>query len=176
MTDYGYKTPKINVKSGCFTPEGWFKVDRGFTRVSEYDLDELAKYLEGYLLKIECSRRTTYDNSDDDRVEDSDDSYDFVRYSEIDPKKDHEALLYYDNEFKGVVFTIESKDKRDEYSYHAFFFDGSVQSSFSMGYSASHSSDYTYVKRVTLVKKGVDGAPESAGNAKFEQHEMYPSF
>jgi hypothetical protein len=46
----------------------------------------------------------------------------------------------------------------------------------SQGYSASHSSNYTYLERVSLVPAGKDNAPETAYSTRFDQSEMYPTF
>ena len=58
----------------------------------------------------------------------------------------------------------------------AFFFDGSVAQRTTLGYSASHSSRHTSVDRITLVRRGEDGAPAKGASIRFKQHEMYPSF
>ena len=44
-----------------------------------------------------------------------------------------------------------------------------------LGYSVSHSSHFEYVDRVLLVKRGQNGVPEEAREARFNQNEMYPS-
>lgn len=164
----------FKISDGSFTNDGKFVVKKSLGSISCDEFDKIAEYLDGYLLKIEYVETSTYDNSDDDRVEDSSSRYEGVAYRDIDARNNSEALLRVDGEIKGVVFRIELKYGR-EVDCHAFFFDGSVQQRMSLGYSASHSSSYTYFNRITLVPKGVDGAPESAGKIRFNQHELYPS-
>ena len=127
------------------------------------------------MLKIECTESRSYDNSDDDRVESSSSSYDFVRYGEINAKENSKSLLFVDNQLKGVVFYVTPKSGY-KIEKDCFYFDGSIKQTMMLGYSASHSSCYTYVNKVTLVKKGVNGVPKSGQNIRFNQHEMYPSF
>ena len=165
----------IPVAQGYFDEKGYLRVKKEFAYISEQELNEIDKNLSEYLLKIECTESRSYDNSDDDRVESSSSSYDFVRYGEINAKENSKSLLFMDNQLKGVVFYITPKSGY-EIERNAFYFDGSVQHRMMLGYSASHSSSYTYVNKVTLVKKSVNGVPSSGINTRFNQHEMYPSF
>ena len=77
-----------------------------------------------------------------------------------------------DNKIVGVVFVV--KNGNNSYT-RAFSFDGSIAQSMRLGYSASHSSSFEYVDRVSLLKRGENDAPETAREAKFEQSEMFPS-
>ncbi len=137
------------------------------------ELELEAEYLSGKLLKIEGTVKRTYDNSDDDRVEDSSHSYDIVRYGEIDVFEDSQFLLRIDGEIKGVVFVVEDGGYND---YYAFSYDGKIHQTMMLGYSASHSSEYTYIEKVTLVRKGEKGAPQEARRVRFKQNPKFPSF
>ena len=52
-----------------------------------------------------------------------------------------------------------------------FFFDGRQYQSLTLGYSASHSSCYSNIYKITLVKKGENGAPEEGGYINFSPYE-----
>ena len=127
--------------------------------------------MKGYLLKISGEYYSSYDNSDDERASCSESRSSFVKYAKIDAYKDKDALLWGDGAFRGVAFTVRAGY---EESLHRFLFDGSVCESMRLGYSASHSARYTYVERVTLVKKGEDGAPEEGGYVNFSPSETNP--
>ncbi len=162
-------------KLGCILPEGVplitrevkYKVTAAHisngkvvldekTSVGASALEPFARHLEGYLMRIEGKDSYSYDNSDDDRASDYSSSSSFVRYHEIEALKNTEAMLWIDGKIAGVVYRI--KDGRNTRE-RAFLFDGSFASGFTIGYSASHSSSYTSVDKITLVKKGEDGAP-----------------
>ncbi len=147
----------------------------GTARVSEEELTAAAEKLKDCLIKVECTHYSSYDNSDDDRVTDSESRYDYTVYGEITPFEDSEAMLWAGGAIVGVVFRIKAS-RGNGVSLHRFTFDGRVQESISMGYSASHSENYTYVNSLSLVRKGEDGAPENGRSLRYEQHEMYPSF
>ena len=165
------------ISEGYFEEDGRFTVKKNFGNIKTEKLEALAQELAGYLLKIELTETSTYDNSDDDRVDGySRHVYHSTVYAELDPLEDNEALLFVRGELKGVVFRVTRSSRYDKESLHAFFFDGSVAQSATLGHSASHSSDYTTVERMTLVVRGKDGAPETGKSIRFEQHEMYPSF
>ena len=124
------------------------------------------------MLCLEETSTRSYDDSDDERVTPSS-SYSVNRkYREINPKENAESLLMVDGKIIGVVFVV--KDGNDEYT-RAFSFDGTIAQSMRLGYSASHSSCFEYVDRVSLVKRGENGAPTEAKEARFNQSEMYPS-
>ena len=143
------------------------------TMISAEKFEALIADLKDCLLYIQGEETRSYDNSDDDRVESSSRSWSFGHYFEIEPWKNSKHLLRIDVKLRGVVFHISSG--RDV-SYYAFLFDNSIKRTLSMGYSASHSSEYTYVEQVSLVKRGQNGAPETGSYLRYEQNEMYPSF
>ena len=162
-----------HVTDGYFSKENKFELKKELGYFSESAHQSAKQMLDGYLLKIEKEEIRSYDNSDDDRVEPSSSQNESVSYYAIDVENNTESLLRVDGEIKGVIFRVRDNNK-EEY-LHAFMFDGSVQQSMRLGYSASHSSCFTIVKKVTLVKKGENGAPNSANFVKFNQSEMYPS-
>ena len=155
--------------------KGYIRVKKSFVSLPAEKIEEEAKRLEGYLLKFDLTETSSYDNSDDDRVEDSSDSYDRTVYGTIDLYEDSEAYVLADGKIKGIVLRVK-QSRGNDIDTHVFFFDGSVAQTASMGYSASHSSRYTYVNKVTLVRKNKNGAPDEGRSIRFEQHEMYPSF
>ncbi|MBQ9084210.1 MAG: leucine-rich repeat domain-containing protein [Clostridia bacterium] len=138
------------------------------TSVGASALEPFARHLEGYLMRIEGKDSYSYDNSDDDRASDYSSSSSFVRYHEIEALKNTEAMLWIDGKIAGVVYRI--KDGRNTRE-RAFLFDGSFASGFTVGYSASHSSSYTSVDKITLVKKGEDGAPTEGRYPRYELSE-----
>lgn len=125
--------------------------------ISKEELSVIDEDLKDYLICVEGSEESSYDNSDDDRAGCYSSSSKFKYHCEIDPKENTEHLIVIDGKVKGVVFYL-SKGYND-YEYYHFLFDGSIQQSFRMGYSASHSSDFCYVNKVTLVKRGENGVP-----------------
>ncbi len=141
--------------------------------VSQEQLNNYAQQLKDYLIKIDVTYTRSYDNSDDDRVTDSFSEWRAVRYCEIQPLENSKHLLVKDDKVVGVVFHV--RNNRGDVETQSFLFDGSIQEKFSMGYSASHSSSWTSVDKVTLVKRGQDGAPTEGGNVDFSQSHMYPS-
>ena len=145
--------------------------------VAEAKFERLTAFLEEHYLYVEGSTYSSYDNSDDERASCSSHESKFGRYYEIDPKSNSKYLLRLggiDGEIKGVVFHV--KDNRGDVSYYPYLFDGSIKHTIRLGYSASHSSSYTYVEKVSLVKKDAPNAPKSASTIRFNQSEMYPSF
>ena len=160
---------------GYVDEKGRVQVKTRFVSFSPEKVEEEAKKLAGYLLKFDLTETSSYDNSDDDRVEDSSSCYDRTVYGNIDLYEDSEAYVLMAGEIKGIVLRVK-QSRGNDIDTHVFFFDGSVAQSASMGYSASHSSRYTYVNKVTLVQKNKDGAPDEGRGIRFEQHEMYPSF
>jgi hypothetical protein len=136
--------------------------------IGGYELSRALGDMDGYLLKIEGEHTRSYDNSDDERAGSSSSSTPFVSYRELDPYKNSEGLLYIKGKICGVVFRIKSG--RDE-TIHTFTFSGSTAQTVRLGYSASHSSSYTYIERVSLVKRGEDGAPEEGRPISFSVSE-----
>ena len=161
----------VYVRRGIYE-NGNFRVVRNLAPKSEEQFEEVCKELEPYLLSLEEVSISSYDDSDDERVTPS--SRETVRrtYREINPRRNAESLLMVDNKIIGIVFVVTNGN--EQYT-RAFSFDGSIAQTMRLGYSASHSSYYQYVDRVTLVKRGENGAPETAREARFDQQEMYPS-
>lgn len=160
------------VRKGIYEKDG-LRVVRDLHPIAEEEFEAFCKSVDGYLLSLDSTNTSSYDNSDDERVEDSSRiSYSSV-YRELNPKGNAESLLMVDGKIVGVVYVI-NKGKSDEYT-RAFSFDGKIAQTMRLGYSASHSSSYTYVDRVSLVKKGEKGVPETAREASFFQSEMFPS-
>lgn len=161
----------VYVRKGIYE-NGVFRVVRNLVAISEEEFEKICKELEPYLLSLEETSITSYDDSDDERVTPSSTYTVRSKYREINPKNNSEFLLMVDGKIVGVVFVVK---KGNEQYTRAFSFDGSVAQSMRLGYSASHSSNFQYVDRVSLVKRGENGVPESAREAKFEQSEMYPN-
>lgn len=161
--------PDIYVSEGLFNELGRLKVRYGSLKLSEEEYAEIEKKLSGYVLRIDYTNTRSYDNSDDDRVEDSYSSSDSYVFRSINFKEDSKSLLMLDGEIKGVVYVVDNKD------YYPFLFDGSYKSTVTLGYSASHSSQYTYINKVSLVKKGTKGVSKEEREAKFKQSGMFPS-
>ena len=166
----------IKISKGVYGEDGKLTVCKNPGTATVAELEELAGRLAGYLLKIELTEVSSYDDSDDDRWGCSTDTYHNTVYAELDPMEDGEALLKVDGEFVGVVFRVEPKSRYGEVSLCAFTFDGSVAQRATLGHSASHSSEYVTVERMTLVPRGQNGAPEKGKCIRFSQHESYPSF
>lgn len=141
--------------------------------ISEEEKEKIAKFFADHLLQIYFDDESSYDNSDDERVTDSYRSSSYCVYREVNVERDLYGLVMRDGEIKGVVFYV--KDNSSNVYAKVFNFNGEPKNWMRLGYSASHSSSYTTVGRVKLVKKGVDGAPERAEEATFIQHEMYPN-
>lgn len=163
---------KYYVRKGIYEKDG-FRVVRDLHPIDEAEFEAFCESVDGYLLSLDSTNTSSYDDSDDERVEDSSRiSYSSV-YRELNPRENAESLLMVDGKIVGVVYVI-NKGKSDEYT-RAFSFDGKIAQTMRLGYSASHSSSYTYVDRVSLVKKGKNGVPETAREASFFQSEMFPS-
>ena len=161
-----------HVRKGIYEKDG-FRVVRDLHPVPTDVFEEFCKYMEDYLLSLDSTSTSSYDDSDDERVVPSSRiSYSHI-YRELNPRKNSESLLMVDNKIVGVVFVV-NKGKSDEYT-RAFSFDGKIAQTMRLGYSASHSSSFTYVDRVSLARKGTKGVPETAKEADFFQSEMYPS-
>ncbi len=165
-----------HVTDAHFDEQGQLVIDKKRGTISKEELDAISERFKDFLLKVQGTEESSYDNSDDERVTDSYSEYKFTSYFELDPMNNCEHLLRVDGEIKGVCFTITPKLSSSGIRRRAFFFDDSISECFSLGYSASHSSSYTHVDSVVLVKRGLDGAPNEGRNIRFEQHELYPSF
>ena len=161
----------VYVKRGIFV-DGYLKVSKKLVPISDEKFLEVCERLKPYLLALEETATTSYDDSDDERATPSSTYTKSVRYRELNPKENAEHLLLVDDEIVGVVFTVKSGN---EVYYKAFSFDGTIAQSMRLGWSASHSSSFEYVDRVSLKERGKDGAPTAAKDANFIQSEMYPS-
>lgn len=159
------------VNEGFFNEENKFVFNSKPLKVDKEKIEELDKFLNEHLLKIEYTYKTTYDNSDDDRIEeDSHNEYNSTTYRKIRAKENANALLFIDGELKGVVFNTKTDGKT------VFFLDGRQYQSLTLGYSASHSSCYSNIYKITLVKKGENGAPEEGGYINFSPYEKSADF
>lgn len=143
------------------------------TYISAEEFEMLIAEFKDCLFHVQGDGSSSYDDSDDERVECVSRHYGFSRYFEMDLWEDSQYLLRIDGKIRGVVFHITSGSNVE---YHPFLFDNSIKKTLRMGYSASHSSCFTYIERVSVVKKGENGAPDEGGNLRFAQNEMFPSF
>ena len=143
------------------------------TNINEAEFSELVAELEDCLLLVEGEETSTYDDSDDDRAGCYWSQSSFKHYYEIGLRENSKHLLRIDGKIRGVVFFVRSG--YSDVTYKPFLFDNSIENSMNLGHSASHSSDYTNVKKVSLVKKGEGNAPQSAKVIDFSQSEMYPN-
>lgn len=135
------------------------------TSVSNEKFEKLVEGLDNYFLYVEGVEESGYDNSDDDRAGCSRSRWPFRYYYEIEPRENSKHLLVIDGKVAGVVFFIR-KGYSDVY-YKPFLFDNSITNSIRLGYSASHSSNFTYIEKVSLVKKGENGLPETGKTISF---------
>ena len=140
--------------------------------VPEAEITAVAERLGGYLLKLEYERSSSYDSSDDDRGEDSESSESCVDYRELNPLENAKSLLRIDGEIRGVLFRVKPR-LDSELELYPFTFDGKM-GGMTLGYSASHSSNFVTVHSITLAKRGEDGAPEKGGYISFSQSESSP--
>ena len=161
----------VYVRRGIYE-NGYFRVVRDLVPVDEQYFEEFCKEMEPYLLSLEEVSTSSYDDSDDERVTPSSSYSVRCTYRELNPRNNAESLLMVDGKIVGVVFVVTNGNEK--YT-RAFSFDGSIAQTMRLGYSASHSSSFQYVDRVSLVKRGQNGVPETAREARFDQHEMYPS-
>lgn len=166
---YWYDFGRRDVYVGC---GGRFRHRADCKVISPEEKKKIESIFAEHLLKIYYTDERSYDNSDDERASDSYYSSASYVYREVDLEQDLYGLVMRDGEIVGVVFYVKN-NSREVYAT-VFNFNGRPKNSMTLGYSASHSSSYTTVCRVELVKKGENGAPESAKKARFIQHEMYP--
>lgn len=143
-------------------------------KITWEEKEKIAEFFSHHLLKIYTEDEGSYDNSDDERVTDSYHSSSSYVYREVNVERDLYGLVMRDGEITGVVFYVKNNSGSEVWA-KVFNFNGEPKNWMRLGWSASHSSSYTTVGRVKLVKKGENGAPESAEEATFIQSEMYPS-
>ena len=165
---YWYDFGRNDVYVGC---GGAFKRKHCKTASAE-EKDKIEAIFATHLLKIYYTDQCSYDNSDDERASDSYYSSASYVYRTVNLKQDLYGIVMRDGEVTGVVFYI--KNDRGEAHAEVFNFNGCPRNSATMGYSASHSSSYTTICRVELVRRGENGAPEHAEEARFIQHQRYP--
>lgn len=161
----------IYVRKGIYE-NGDFRVLNKLVPLDEERFEKVCKQLEPYLLSLEEVSISSYDDSDDERVTPTRRETVRRKYREINPRENAEHLLMVDDKIVGVVFVV--KNGNDQYT-RAFSFDGTIAQSMRLGYYASHSSYFEYVDRVSLVKRGQNGVPNTDREARFSQSEMYPS-
>ena len=143
-------------------------------RVSEEEKEKIASFFADHVLKIFYDDEWGYDSSDDDRAGEASYSNSSYVYRKVNTEQDLYGVIYKDGEIKGVAFYV--KDNSRNVTVAVFNFNGVPKTTMRLGYSASHSSSFTYVKRVMCVKKGENGVPTNVDNeANFIQAEMYPS-
>ena len=83
-----------------------FRVVRDLHPVATDVFEEFCKYMEDYLLSLDSTSTSSYDDSDDERVVPSSRiSYSHI-YRELNPRKNSESLLMVDNKIVGVVFVV----------------------------------------------------------------------
>ncbi len=178
--DEAFYTENGDLVESCFVTDG--KIDENNRIVLEEELGYISKNqlqnalkkLDGHLLKISYEAEHSYDNSDDERVEDSSSSYSSYTYKELEPLKNTKALLRINNEIVGVVFRARPNSNKEPTLY-PFLFDNSIKRSMTLGYSASHSSNYITVTKVELVKKGENGVPTEGAYINFSPSQMSTS-
>ena len=141
-----------------------------YTSITTEEFAKLVEELKDYLIYVEGEESYSYDNSDDDRASSYSSSHKFGYYRELNPKENSEHLIFKNGKIQGVVFTVSQG--YNNYEYYQFLFDGSVKQSFRLGYSASHSSQFIYVEKVSLVKRGKSGAPTEGNKIYFRCSSM----
>ena len=149
-----------------------YRIVKELVPMDAVKFEEECKRLEDYLISLDEVSISSYDDSDDERVEPTCRRSVRRKYRELNPRKNSEYLLMYEDKIIGVVFVV--RNGNDKYT-RAFSFDGKIAQSMRLGYSASHSSCFEYVDNVSLVKKGEKGVPETARETCFSQSEMFPS-
>lgn len=164
---YSFGRDEVYVGNG-----GKFKRNKDCKDASYEQQARIKALFADHLLKIYYTDQYGYDNSDDDRASDSYYSSASYVYRTVNLEQDLYGIAMRDGEVTGVVFYV--KDDRGDAYATVFNFDGKPRSYVTMGYSASHSSSYTTICRVELVKRGESGAPEDAQSARFIQHKRYP--
>ena len=145
---------------------------RDCKRISAEEKQKIADFFSTRLIKIYFEDQSSYDNSDDERAEESYSRSSSYVYREVNVEQDLYGLFIKDGEVKGVVFYVVEGNNE---SAEVFYFAGKPRNTMWLGYSASHSSNWTIVCGVELVNKGENGAPTEAKEATFIQSKMYPN-
>ena len=141
--------------------EGDKLIRDGLTPVPYEVIQKCQNFFSNYLLRIDVSDYSSYDSSDDDRASDSTYRSSSTVYRDLDIFNYSKMLVVIEEELVGIVIEVHHMC-RDDNSMNIFTFDGKIQENISVGYSASHSSQYFYINKIALVKKGVDGVPNDA--------------
>ncbi|MBO5313137.1 MAG: hypothetical protein J6B29_04135 [Clostridia bacterium] len=141
--------------------------------LSRKEFDELIKDIKDCLLYVEGVDESGYDNSDDDRCGCYSSRAPFGIYYEPDFLDNCEHLLRIDGKIAGVVFFVSHGSR--EMTYEPFLFDNSIPNSLTLGYSASHSSQYYHINKVSLVRRGENGAPQKGKEIYLRQSKNSPS-
>ncbi len=141
--------------------------------VTAEEFETLIADFKDCLFWVQGDGSYSHDDSDDERAGCDARCYGFSRYFEIEPWENSKYFLRIDGKIRGIVFHITSGNNVE---YYPFLFDNSIKKTLRMGYSASHSSCFTYIEKVSVVKRGEDGAPKEGRSLRFAQNEMYPSF
>ncbi|MBO5313236.1 MAG: leucine-rich repeat domain-containing protein [Clostridia bacterium] len=178
--DRAFKTENGDLLESSFVTDGYFDTDgrlvinKELGYISDKELEEISKEFDGCLLKIDYENESSYDNSDDERCEDSHSCSGGSAYRDLNPTKNTKALLRISGKIRGVVFRVHPNSNGEPTPY-GFLFDGSVSQHMTLGYSASHSSNHLTVYRVSVVKAGEDGAPSTGGYLNFNPGELSTS-
>ena len=147
---------------------GQFNFDkkRELRQVSPEELEKITKLFSEHLLKVYYTDSSSYSSCDDDRAGDFDCSGSTYVYKELDLRYDLKGLVMHDGEIVGIVFYVKDGD---DIEAKVFYFSNQPKNTMTLGYSASHSSNYITVFKVELVKKGENGAPEHASSISFQK-------
>ena len=140
---------------------GKFKCDsKDIKCITAEEKEKITKLFSEHLLKIHYKETDSYDSSDDDRAGDYYGAYATYTYRSVDVDHGVEGLVMHNGEIVGVVFYVHYGN--DEVWAYVFYFSNEPRNAMKTGYSTSHSSSYTTVFRVELVKKGENGVPMDA--------------
>jgi len=152
---------------------GKVNLRKDFKTVSKEEFAKIDKLFGEHVVKIYYNDSFGYDSSDDDRAGESYSSHDSYVYRYVNLDRDLYGVVVHNGEVVGISFFVNND--RGDARAEVFYFSGKPRNSMTLGYSASHSSSYTTVTHVELVKKGENGAPEEANKElNFIQHMRYP--
>lgn len=135
--------------------------------ISAEDLAAVVEEFSDYLLYIEGEEKDSYDGSDDDRAGTYGSRRSFGYYYELDPENNSQHLIRIDGRVRGVMFEVTRGYNEPE--LYPFLFDGTIACEMTLGWGASHSSHFLTVKKVSLKKRGENGAPNEAQPISFRK-------
>lgn len=135
--------------------------------ISAEDLAAVVEEFSDYLLYIEGEEKDSYDGSDDDRAGTYGSRRSFGYYYELDPENNSQHLIRIDGRVRGVMFEVTWGYNEPE--LYPFLFDGTIAREMTLGWGASHSSHFLTVKKVSLKKRGENGAPNEAQPISFRK-------